>query len=36
MKAIRWALDNAMWTLGKEHPLDAMDELNKYSLAGVE
>jgi len=31
----RWALDNAMWTLGKEHPLDAIDEFQKYSLAGV-
>ena len=32
---MRWALDNAMWTLGKEHPLDAIDEFQKYSLAGV-
>jgi len=32
---VRWALDNAMWTLGKEHPLDAIDEFQKYSLAGV-
>jgi alpha-beta hydrolase superfamily lysophospholipase len=31
----RWATDNAMWTLGKQHPLDAIDEFQKYSLAGV-
>ena len=31
----RWALDNAMWTFGKEHPLDAIDEFQKYSLDGV-
>jgi hypothetical protein len=30
-----WALDNGMWTLGKEHPLDAIGEFQKYSLAGV-
>ena len=32
---MRWALDDARWTFGKEHPLDAMDEFQKYSLAGV-
>ncbi len=32
---LRWALDNGMWTLGKEHPLDAIDEFQKYSLTGV-
>jgi hypothetical protein len=32
---VRWSVDNAMWTLGKEHPLDDIDEFQKYSLAGV-
>lgn len=32
---VRWAVDNGMWTLGKEHPLDVIDEFQKYSLAGV-
>ncbi|MGO9017637.1 MAG: alpha/beta hydrolase family protein, partial [Syntrophobacteraceae bacterium] len=32
---MRWAIDNGMWTLGKEHPLDVIDEFQKYSLAGV-
>ena len=32
---VRWALDNAIWTLGKKHPLDAIDEFQKYSLGGV-
>ena len=32
---VRWALDNGMWTLGKEHPLDVIDEFQKYTLAGV-
>ncbi len=31
----RRAIDNAMWNLGKEHPLDAIDEFKKYSRAGV-
>ncbi len=33
-RGVLWTLDNAMWTLGKKHPLDAIDEFQKYS-AGV-
>jgi hypothetical protein len=31
---VRRAIDNAMLTLGEKHPLDAIDEFKKYSLAG--
>jgi alpha-beta hydrolase superfamily lysophospholipase len=32
---VRWAIDNGMWTLGKKHPLEVVDEFQKYTLAGV-
>ena len=30
-----WAVNNSMWTLGTKHPLDAVTEEQKYTLAGV-
>jgi alpha-beta hydrolase superfamily lysophospholipase len=30
-----WAINNSMWTLGIKHPLDAVTEEQKYTLAGV-
>ena len=30
-----WAINNSMWTLGIKHPLDALAEERKYTLAGV-
>ena len=30
-----WAINNSMWTLGSKHPLDAVTEEQKYTLAGV-